>query len=188
MRTRFLTGVVAWLALSFAATGCSDDNNTPAPDATVDTGPDVAPDTADDSTGDAPADTASDTAGDTSIDAPADAASDAQSDAASDAQSDAQSDAATDTATDTASDAPADAASDAIADVALVVEVDAGAAARCIASGGTVGTGLCCMATSDFPNTCAVGACGCSPTSSHTVMTCTCPTGRCFDGTACIAR
>ena len=60
------------------------------------------------------------------------------------------------------------------------------AEAGCIASGGTVGEGLCCLSVEDFPNTCLVGACGCSAENSHAVKTCTCPLGRCFNGTACV--
>jgi hypothetical protein len=62
---------------------------------------------------------------------------------------------------------------------------DAGAGAGCIASGGTVSSGLCCAATGPFPNTCLIGACGCAPASSHMVPTCSCPKGTCFDGARC---
>jgi len=55
----------------------------------------------------------------------------------------------------------------------------------CVESGGTVGTALCCGAVSDFPDTCAIGACGCAPEDSHDVMVCNCPEGGCFDGTTC---
>jgi hypothetical protein len=55
----------------------------------------------------------------------------------------------------------------------------------CRASGGTVGEGLCCASVEDFPDTCLVGACACSADFSHAVKTCTCPTGTCFNGTAC---
>ena len=55
----------------------------------------------------------------------------------------------------------------------------------CLASGGTVGEGLCCASVEGFPNTCVVGACACSADFSHAVKTCTCPTGTCFNGTAC---
>lgn len=60
-----------------------------------------------------------------------------------------------------------------------------GAEAACTKSGGTVSTGQCCQTAVDFPNTCAVGACGCAPASSHQVKVCECPTGTCFDGTEC---
>jgi hypothetical protein len=59
--------------------------------------------------------------------------------------------------------------------------------AGCVASGGTLGTASCCLSTGDFPNTCMIGPCGCSPTNSHEVQMCFCPEGQCFDGTACVA-
>lgn len=55
----------------------------------------------------------------------------------------------------------------------------------CINSGGTVGTFLCCQSIGDFPNTCVIGACGCSPTNSHEVKVCDCPAEKCFDGNTC---
>lgn len=61
------------------------------------------------------------------------------------------------------------------------------AAQLCTDSGGTVQTASCCMATGDFPDLCAVGACGCSPENSHDVQICACPQGQCFDGTGCVA-
>jgi hypothetical protein len=59
---------------------------------------------------------------------------------------------------------------------------DRGASDYCTSSGGTVGTQLCCTSASNFRDTCttAVGACGCSPSSSVTVNVCTCPNGGCF--------
>lgn len=85
-------------------------------------------------------------------------------------------DATTSDASDAATDGKAgDAGSDA-ADGA----VDAGAAALCVSTGGTVGTAQCCKNTTDFPNTCTVGPCGCSPNNSHTVATCQCPGTQCF--------
>jgi hypothetical protein len=48
-------------------------------------------------------------------------------------------------------------------------------------------TMLCCTSVSDFPNLCLVGACGCAPANSHQIKVCDCGTGRCFDGTACVA-
>jgi hypothetical protein len=56
----------------------------------------------------------------------------------------------------------------------------------CKSSGGTVSTGLCCQSVSDFPNTCLIGACGCSPGNSHEIKTCECPEGKCFDGNQCV--
>jgi len=57
----------------------------------------------------------------------------------------------------------------------------------CVESGGTVSSGLCCESAGDFPNTCAIGVCGCAPGSSHEVKLCECGEGQCFDGTACVA-
>ncbi|MHC4698702.1 MAG: hypothetical protein ACYTFA_18390, partial [Planctomycetota bacterium] len=59
---------------------------------------------------------------------------------------------------------------------------------ECVDSGGTVNTGLCCDAVSDFPNTCVTGACGCSPDNSHEVNVCYCGEGHCFDGTRCVQQ
>jgi len=56
----------------------------------------------------------------------------------------------------------------------------------CLDSGGEVTTGMCCVSVGDFPNTCAVGACGCAPQESHEVQICDCGPGRCFDGNACV--
>jgi len=50
----------------------------------------------------------------------------------------------------------------------------------CIESGGNVTTGLCCLATDDFPDTCLIGACACSPTNSHEVKVCDCGEGKCW--------
>jgi|GEM_PF-2289597 len=51
----------------------------------------------------------------------------------------------------------------------------------CLSTGGTVGTGNCCLATGDFPNTCLPGPCSCSPSNSHEVRVCDCPADHCFD-------
>jgi hypothetical protein len=56
----------------------------------------------------------------------------------------------------------------------------------CINSGGIVETSLCCKSASDFPNSCMIGACGCSPENSHSVKICECPEGKCFDGNICV--
>ena len=58
----------------------------------------------------------------------------------------------------------------------------------CLASGGTVATALCCGQTQDFPNNCAIGACGCGPASSHQIKTCQCGEGKCFDGNSCVSK
>jgi hypothetical protein len=42
---------------------------------------------------------------------------------------------------------------------------------------------MCCANTGDFPNTCAIGACGCPPGASHEVRLCACAAGSCFNGT-----
>ena len=57
----------------------------------------------------------------------------------------------------------------------------------CVNTFGQVSAGLCCSDTGDFPDTCAVGACSCSPASSHSVNTCVCPSGTCFlPGLGCV--
>ena len=58
----------------------------------------------------------------------------------------------------------------------------------CVESGGTVSTANCCQSSGDFPNTCAVGACGCALEYSHEVSVCECPEDMCFDGTTCVNR
>jgi len=55
----------------------------------------------------------------------------------------------------------------------------------CTDSGGTVTTMTCCKAVSDFPNTCLIGACGCSAENSHEVKACNCGEGKCWDSTKC---
>ena len=57
----------------------------------------------------------------------------------------------------------------------------------CINSGGEVRTSPCCKATSDFPNLCLIGPCGCSPDNSHEVKICDCGEDKCFDGNECVA-
>lgn len=57
----------------------------------------------------------------------------------------------------------------------------------CLDSGGTVSSAFCCLTTGDFPNTCAVGACGCPPEGSHLVNVCECEPDECFDGLACVS-
>ncbi|MBM4345724.1 MAG: hypothetical protein FJ100_20310 [Deltaproteobacteria bacterium] len=99
------------------------------------------------------------------------------------------------TAADTAAPdtaAPDTAAPDtAVADVAQdVAAVDAAAEVApgnpCVVAGGTVETQNCCKATADFPNLCAIGACGCSPDNSKATLVCKCPDGKCFDGKSCV--
>jgi len=55
----------------------------------------------------------------------------------------------------------------------------------CIDSGGTVTTSQCCTSTNDFPDDCAIGACGCAPEYSHEVKVCNCGEGKCFSGFKC---
>jgi len=55
----------------------------------------------------------------------------------------------------------------------------------CLDSGGTITTGMCCISTGDFPNTCLIGACGCSLENSKEVKICDCGDG-CWDGTKCL--
>ena len=61
-------------------------------------------------------------------------------------------------------------------------------AAACESAGGTVVSWQCCAGVSDFPNTCLIGACGCSPENSAPRDVCECPAGQCFDGTGCVPR
>jgi hypothetical protein len=56
----------------------------------------------------------------------------------------------------------------------------------CTNSGGTVTNATCCKSATDFPNTCLIGACGCSAENSKEVKTCDCGEGRCFNGMSCI--
>ena len=62
----------------------------------------------------------------------------------------------------------------------------AGEERACVDSGGTVSTALCCGSTGDFPDNCAIGACGCAPEYSHQVKFCGCGEGKCFDGKKCV--
>lgn len=56
----------------------------------------------------------------------------------------------------------------------------------CVDSGGTVTTASCCESTDDFPDSCAIGACGCAPEYSHQVKFCGCGGGKCFKGNKCV--
>ncbi len=55
---------------------------------------------------------------------------------------------------------------------------------KCLDSGGEVSSGLCCKEANDFPNTCSIGACGCSEDNSELKLVCDCEDG-CFDGEKC---
>lgn len=64
-----------------------------------------------------------------------------------------------------------------------------GAAELCTSSGGTITTASCCAnGAAAFPDTCAVGACGCSPAGSVTIMICNCPAGCFSPGVGCVAQ
>lgn len=72
------------------------------------------------------------------------------------------------------------------ATLAAFCGVAAQPATQCAGTGGEVSTSICCKGVADFPNTCILGACGCSPDSSREVQVCSCPgSDRCFDGTEC---
>jgi len=60
----------------------------------------------------------------------------------------------------------------------------------CVDSGGTVSSTLCCAGVGDFPDTCAIGPCGCAPQFSSEVKICNCGAGTCFnpDQRACVPR
>jgi hypothetical protein len=67
---------------------------------------------------------------------------------------------------------------------ALVSPDAAGLALLCTSTGGEISSGLCCGGATDFPDSCLTGACGCAPSSSHSVATCICKTGACFNRTS----
>jgi hypothetical protein len=56
----------------------------------------------------------------------------------------------------------------------------------CVNESGNVTTSLCCNSTEDFPNTCLIGPCGCSPENSHEVKICDCGEGKCWNETSCV--
>lgn len=56
----------------------------------------------------------------------------------------------------------------------------------CLQSGGSVINQPCCNSATDFPNTCLIGACGCSPNNSHNIKACDCGDGKCFNGSSCV--
>jgi len=65
-------------------------------------------------------------------------------------------------------------------DCEVLIGTGAFALNACLATMGQVSAALCCSSTGDVPDTCAIGACGCSPADSHMVTTCVCPGGGCF--------
>jgi hypothetical protein len=65
----------------------------------------------------------------------------------------------------------------------------AGAAELCTSTGGTVTTANCCAnGVASFPDTCIIGACGCAPASSVTIMICSCAAGCFSPGVGCVAK
>jgi hypothetical protein len=58
----------------------------------------------------------------------------------------------------------------------------------CLTTGGKVFASFCCKTAQDFPNSCLIGACGCSPENSKEVKTCDCGPEKCFDGNGCRQR
>lgn len=58
----------------------------------------------------------------------------------------------------------------------------------CRSSGGTVSIQSCCKSAKNFPDSCLVGACGCSQTDSHKIKVCDCGQEKCFNGKACVPR
>jgi hypothetical protein len=60
----------------------------------------------------------------------------------------------------------------------------------CEDSGGKIITQSCCKSVADFPNTCLIGACGCSTDNSKEVKVCDCGEGKCWDSTkqACVTQ
>jgi hypothetical protein len=64
-----------------------------------------------------------------------------------------------------------------------------GLAALCTSTGGRIETAMCCRSSGDFPDSCLTGACGCSPSNSHSVAICACPNHGCFSTkTGCVPR
>lgn len=56
----------------------------------------------------------------------------------------------------------------------------------CAESGGNVSAAWCCKSSGNFPNLCAIGACGCSPENSHEIRFCSCGENKCFNGKKCV--
>jgi hypothetical protein len=57
--------------------------------------------------------------------------------------------------------------------------------ALCTGSGGTIEVAFCCSGADEFPNTCSIGACGCSLENSKEIRTCNCGEDKCWDGERC---
>ncbi len=94
-----------------------------------------------------------------------------------DAHADATADGAAD-ATDTGSTSPVLTGFDAAGYDAA--GFDSGEALGCSVTGGTVTTLSCCVQEGSFPDTCAAGACSCSPAFSTPTTVCQCPPGTCW--------
>ena len=57
---------------------------------------------------------------------------------------------------------------------------------QCEIAGGKVINASACTSASDFAATCAIGPYGCAPEYSHTIKSCDCGAGKCWDGTNCV--
>ena len=58
----------------------------------------------------------------------------------------------------------------------------------CADTGGTATNSSCCGSAEDYPNTCLIGACGCSPENSKETKVCECGEGKCFNGNSCVSQ
>jgi hypothetical protein len=69
-------------------------------------------------------------------------------------------------------------------DVRVLLGIDDGDdsinAQSCTTTGGQLANNLCCSGADNFPDSCGVGACSCSPANLQVVDTCVCPSGACF--------
>jgi hypothetical protein len=65
-------------------------------------------------------------------------------------------------------------------------KVKEGKQKKCKNSGGNLTYGSCCKASEEVPNSCAIGACGCSSENSKKTKTCKCPENKCFNGESCV--
>jgi hypothetical protein len=69
-------------------------------------------------------------------------------------------------------------------DVQVLLGIDDGNdsinAQACTTTGGQIQNNLCCTGASNFPDSCGVGACSCSPANLKVVDSCVCPSGACF--------
>lgn len=58
----------------------------------------------------------------------------------------------------------------------------------CLISGGKVSVSLCCKLSNNFPDSCLIGACGCSPDNSREIKICDCGIDKCFNGIKCVSQ